>query len=85
MELKASCKYIFYPCTHPQPVGWIKRKKGILNVVMLHIKIKGKEVQTNVEANVFDLTHTPDIWVTLKCQILILYRVIFFIELSNEK
>ena len=40
MEHRAPCKHIFSTYTHPQPVGWIKK---ILNVFMLHIKLKGKK------------------------------------------
>ena len=56
MEHRAPCKHIFYPYTHPQPVGWIKRKKSECGHVAY--QIKGKEVQTNIEANALTL-HTP--------------------------
>ena len=38
MELRAPYKHMLSPYTHPQPVGWVK-----MNVVMLHIKVKGKK------------------------------------------
>ena len=40
----APCKHIFCPYKNPrQPVGRVKSQKNILNVVMLHIKLKGKK------------------------------------------
>ena len=41
MEHRASCKHIFSPYTHPQTVGL--KDKNNLNVVMLHIKLRGKK------------------------------------------
>ena len=42
IELRAPCKHIFCPYTHPQPVGsGQKVKTYFLNVVMVHIKLKG--------------------------------------------
>ena len=38
---------------------------------------KEKEVLTNTEAKLFVLTHTPDLRVRLKGQILKLYRLVF--------
>ena len=42
MEHRATCKHIIFPYTHPQSVGWLKGKTN-LNVVMLHIKLRGKK------------------------------------------
>ena len=44
IELIAPCKHIVCPYTHPQHAGCIKSDKiRILNVVMLHITLKGKK------------------------------------------
>ena len=44
MEHRAPCKLIFYPYTHPQPLGLGQEVKTFfLKVVMLHIKLKEME------------------------------------------
>ena len=74
MEHRASYKHIFCPYTHPQPPDGVKRSKPFfVKVVMLHIKLKGKKFRLTYKQN-FDLTHTLDLWVRLKGQILKLYR-----------
>ena len=58
------------------PWGRAKRPKHyFLNVVMLNIKLnyRGRSSDQHISKN-FDLTHTPDVWVGLKGQILKLYR-----------
>ena len=40
MEHRASCKHIFCPYTHSQPVGWIKRKKSEYGHIPYQIKEK---------------------------------------------
>ena len=56
MEHRAPRKHIFYPYTHPQHVVWIIRKKSECGHAAY--RIKGREVQTNIESNTLTL-HTP--------------------------
>ena len=44
MELREPCMHIFYPYTHPQPVGRFKRKKKTSECGHVAYQIKGKEV-----------------------------------------
>ena len=42
VELRAPCKHIFCPYTHPLPLGYGEKVKHLLlKVVMLHIRLKG--------------------------------------------
>ena len=62
LELRAPCKHIFCPNTHPRPVGSVQKVKtfSFLNVVMLHIKRNG--IVKDLTNKNFDLTHIPGIW-----------------------
>ena len=80
MELRAPCKHILCPYTHPKSLNRVIKGNIILIVVMLRIKLKGKKYRLKWKQN-FDLTHT--LWVRLKGQILKLVDI-FFIDLSTE-
>ena len=53
MELRAPCKHMLWPYTHPEPAGRVIKGKKNLNVVMLHIKLK--RVKINIEAKLLSL------------------------------
>ena len=58
MEQRAPCKRIFCPYTHPQPLERGQRSKHFfLNVVMLHIKLKGMEHRAPYEPIFRPYTH----------------------------
>ena len=62
MECRAPYKHILCPYTHLDQCGWVKRSKDFfLNMVMLHIKLKGKKYRPTCKKN-FDLIHTPGSW-----------------------
>ena len=61
----------FDPSTHG--IVSIDQKFILLNVVMLHNKLKDIRIDQRA-SRTFDLKHTPDLWVAMKGQILKLYR-----------
>ena len=62
--------------THSTP-GVGSKVKSFFESSHVAYQNKGKEVLTNTEAKLFVLTHTPDLRVRLKGQILKLYRLVF--------
>ena len=59
IEYRAPWKQIFCPYTHPRPLGWGQRSFFFFSESYnIAFKIKGKEVQTNMQAETLIL-HTP--------------------------
>ena len=50
-----------FPFTHPWLLGW-DQKYLFLKVVMLHIKLKGKEVKNNMQAKCLNLCTPLTSW-----------------------
>ena len=60
-----------------------KKVKTNLNVVMLHIKLRGKKNSPNIEADILTL-HTPDLRVMLEYDIAIVQISLLFMELTTK-
>ena len=59
MECRVTCKHIFCPYTHPQPLDGVKRKNIFFFAESSHVayQIKGNGTQSNMQAHI--LSH-PD-------------------------
>ena len=67
MKCRTTCKQIFFPYIHTQPLGWCQKAKiFFLKVVMLHIKIKRMELRTTCTQIICPITNSiltlPGLW-----------------------